>query len=161
MYWTGKKINILKYNCYFCFLWTLFLSCVQISSSCSTPPAPCWLSSMAAVLLQRWTAWHTATLTSQTTTSSPLQVLLPLRRMSPPRSCWTPVWSRSIQLVALWFALNLWQRQRPARRLSSSCVNLVLLYQRPAQISWTNSCWCLFFYIIFFSTKYRQTGQCN
>lgn len=118
---------------------------------------------MAAVLLQRWTAWRTATLTSQTTTSSPLQVLLPLRRMSLPRSCWTPVWSRSVQLVALWFALNLWQRQRPARRLSSSCVNLVLLYQRPAQMSWTNSFkrWCLFFYIIFFSTKYRQIGQCN
>lgn len=118
---------------------------------------------MAAVLLQRRTAWRTATLTSQTTISSPLQVLLPLRRTSPPRSCWTPVWSRSVQLVALWFALNLWQRQRPARRLSSFCVNLVLLYQRPAQISWTNSFsrWCLFFYNIFFTTKYRQTGQCN
>lgn len=110
----------------------VYCVCVQISSWSSTPPAPCWPSSMAAPLLQSWTwAQAAAAPAPPIPTSSPPPALLPLWRQSHLQSCWTPARSWSSQSAALWSAWSLWQRLRPARRPSSTCVNWVLVARTP------------------------------
>lgn len=116
------------------------VSLLQISSWSSTPPALCWPSLMAALLLQSWT-WEPATAVLATSLAAPFSsppTPVFLWRLSCPQSCWTVAWSHTSRPAAPWSAWSLWQRQKPARKHSFTCANWVRLDRKSTPASWTD-----------------------